>query len=354
MSGMKVMINVPRGKHGGVANYYAGLRNKFRGNVLYNYTGGRRNSKLFLLSILADYIVFLFKLARHRPDIVHVNPSLDTTSTIREGGFLILAKLFGRKVIVFWRGWEPEVAAQITERHTGLFKGVFGRADASIVLAGEFAEALKSWGLEAPIHLETTQVDDDLLDGFRIEDKSYGNKRILFMARIEKDKGIYETMETAHALAGEGVHLVVAGAGPELDDARAHAAEHGYTNVEFTGYLFDGDKKAALREADLFMFPTFYGEGMPNCILEAMAFGLPVITRPVGGLKDFFEDGRMGHLTESRDARDYAKLVSDLANDPDRMKAIGQFNYNYAADRFWASRVAERLETIYRRTFRPS
>ena len=38
---------------------------------------------------------------------------------------------------------------------------------------------------------------------------------------------------------------------------------------------------------------------MPISVLEAMAYGLPVITRPVGGIRDFFEDGKMGFLTEA-------------------------------------------------------
>lgn len=350
MNRMKVMINVPRGRHGGVANYYAGLRNKFRENILYNYTGGRRNSWLFPFAMLADYVVFVFKLIRHRPDIVHVNPSLDVTSTFREAGFLLLAKVFRRKVIVFWRGWEPAVADRITARHSGLFRAVFGRADAFIVLAGDFAAVLRGWGIERAIHLETTQVDDDLLRKFRIEEKSYDTRRLIFMARIEKDKGIYETMNAVRDLAGRNIELVVAGSGPELENARAYAVRNGVDNVTFTGYLFGEDKVDALATADVFIFPTYYGEGMPNCVLEAMAFGLPVITRPVGGLKDFFEDGKMGHMTESMDHRVYVELISGLLDDPGRMRSIGEYNYRYARGRFWASRVAERLEEIYRET----
>lgn len=46
---------------------------------------------------------------------------------------------------------------------------------------------------------------------------------------------------------------------------------------------------------------------MPTVVLEAMAFGLPVVTRAVGGLCDFFEDGKMGRITNSMNPMDYAK-----------------------------------------------
>lgn len=51
-------------------------------------------------------------------------------------------------------------------------------------------------------------------------------------------------------------------------------------------------------DCDIFFFP-FYGEGMPISVLEAMAFSMPVITRNVGGIKDFFINGEMGFCTDS-------------------------------------------------------
>jgi len=204
--------------------------------------------------------------------------------------------------------------------------------------------------MEQPIYLETTQVDDDLLAGFRIEEKVYAGRHILYMARVEADKGIFETLDALAALEREGAELVVAGSGPALADARAHAEKAGMTNVEFIGYAFGADKVAALSAADIYIFPTHYGEGMPNSVLEAMAFGLPVITRPVGGLRDFFEDGRMGFLTESRDAGEYARLIDRLLGDPAMMGEIGHYNYRYAEQRFWAGRVARRLQGIYEAT----
>lgn len=66
---------------------------------------------------------------------------------------------------------------------------------------------------------------------------------------------------------------------------------------------------------DIYCFPT-YGEGMPVSLLEAMAFGFPVVTRPVGGIKDFFENGKHGFLTNSKDPEIFAELIEKfLKND---------------------------------------
>ena len=88
---------------------------------------------------------------------------------------------------------------------------------------------------------------------------------------------------------------------------------------------------------------------MPNSVLEAMAFGLPIVTRPVGGIRDFFEDGRMGYATDSLDSGDYTELLCRLVGNPDLRKRMGQYNRQFARQRFAASVVAERLVAIYAR-----
>lgn len=83
---------------------------------------------------------------------------------------------------------------------------------------------------------------------------------------------------------------------------------------------------------------------MPTSVLEAMAFGLPVVTRPVGGLVDFFEDGKMGYLVESLDATDFAEKVLDLIEGIDKARAMSVYNWGYARQHFLASKVAKELE----------
>jgi len=99
--------------------------------------------------------------------------------------------------------------------------------------------------------------------------------------------------------------------------------------------------------ADLYILPTYH-EGMPTTVLEAMAFGLPVITRPVGGLKDFFENNKMGFAIESFDPEDYVQHIEMLINDIGLAQRMSEYNKKYAKEHFLASRIAERLESVLR------
>jgi glycosyltransferase involved in cell wall biosynthesis len=124
--------------------------------------------------------------------------------------------------------------------------------------------------------------------------------------------------------------------------------ENNIKDINLIGNLTGSDLILQFIQSDIYIFPTYYGEGMPNSVLEAMAFGLPVISRPVGGLVDFFKSGEMGELIESLGPLDFANSIERYINNPDLVKAVSLHNYNYAKEHFLASKVAGKIETYCR------
>ena len=82
---------------------------------------------------------------------------------------------------------------------------------------------------------------------------------------------------------------------------------------------------------------------MPTSVLEAMAFGLPIITRSVGSLL-VFEIGKMGDMTESLSPQDFANAVVTYIKDTQLARTVSLYNYNYALSHFMASMVARNIE----------
>jgi glycosyltransferase involved in cell wall biosynthesis len=137
------------------------------------------------------------------------------------------------------------------------------------------------------------------------------------------------------------------------DVRRAVAAHAGLAGrVEVVGYVRDEAKRALFMSHHVYCFPSEYKEGMPNSVLEAMALGMPIVTCPVGGLADFFEDGRMGWLVPGRDAARVAAKLESLAGDRAGAAAMAAYNHAYAVRRFLAPDVARRLGEIYLSTAR--
>jgi glycosyltransferase involved in cell wall biosynthesis len=224
-------------------------------------------------------------------------------------------------------------------------------------LAKSFSERLREWDITAPIYLGNTTVANELLEGFsidrKIEDIS-GTEvvRLLYLARLEREKGVLELLDAVHMLIHRGVpvSLTIAGDGPIMNEVRQHVAKFGshQDKVKIIGYVRGQDKKDALRTHQVYCFPTQYGEGMPNSVLEAMAFGMAVVTCPVGGIADFFENDRMGVLLKTTDPEEMAKTIAALIESRERLIDIAQYNYLYAQSRFLASTAAETLRVRYR------
>lgn len=329
---------------GGVANHYLGLKQYWKQEVNYIYYGKRLDLSLpaFIL-LLPDLFNFLIKLISKRPDVVIINPSLRKYQLFRDGLYLIIAKIFKIKVITFFHGWDFQIASQILNRPK-LFRMIYGKSDLMYVLCQQFKDQLLEIGVTSLIHLTTTKVDDKLISEFDINQKSY-NKSILFLARIEENKGILIALEAFKLVQKNYPEAIfkVAGNGSALKKAIELVEIENIKNVEFLGSISGKKLIETFKESSIYILPT-HGEGMPTSVLEAMAFGLPIVTRPVGGLNDFFEEGKMGNLVESLVPVDYASAITALIKQEKKSREIGMFNHKYALDNFLASTVARKIE----------
>ncbi len=168
---------------------------------------------------------------------------------------------------------------------------------------------------------------------------------ILFVARIVKEKGIFITLRAYEELQPKypQLRLTVCGDGPALADAKKYTADRKIKNVIFKGNITGNKLRDMYLDADLYILPT-YQEGMATSVLEAMAFGLPVLSRPVGGVRDFWKNKDMGFLMESLDSHDYAQQIEQLIGDSSLVEHISTFNRQYARDHFLASKVTEKFE----------
>lgn len=340
----RVLINTPCLKLlGGVSNHYLGLENKWKLNVVYN-TIGRRNSVPTIILLPFDIIKFLCKCLFFKPDVVVLNPSLGLKSLRRDSVFLQLSKLMNIKTVIFFHGWDLTVE-QLIERKKYDFVKNFKSADLFLVLAYEFKSKLLEWGITSRIELTTTKVDDDLISTFNIGHKDY-NTDILFLSRIEKAKGIFIVLETYKKLVLKypKLKLTIAGDGSALNSAKAYVKRENLTNVRFLGRVSGSTLIGVLKKNSIFFFPS-YSEGMPTSVLEAMAFGQIVITRPVGGIKDFFTSD-MGYLANSLESDDFYEVLDECMN-IDKIKKIGTYNHYYAVKNFRAAIVSNTLENYF-------
>ncbi len=358
MRASRTLITVPHvARGGGVAHYYEAVRPYLGSEVEYLRIGAPTDLQprwRRLPRAVGDSVRMARALTRSGADVVHVNPSLDWRSLLRDGLAVIVAKAMGRHVVVFFRGWEPEVERSLRGPVLTAFRAVFFRADALIVLYSGFKQRLESWDYRGPVHVLTTVVGDDSFAAIspaaiRARCQKAGPQRLLFMARLLRDKGIYGTID-AYALARDevgGIELVIAGTGPEETGAAQAAAQRGVPATAFIGWIAGSRKLHAMLASDIFVLPTSHGEGMPNAVLEAMALGLTVIAAPVAGLRDFFVDGELGLMAPDDSPATLSRLVVRACKDGGLRCELGLRGHAFASEHFTAAISARRLTGIY-------
>lgn len=351
---MKILIDTPLITiPAGVANHYLGLRNFFSKEVTYNqYIPNSfiqlkiRNAfigKIFRAFLFVfDIIKLFFLIIKLKKPVILLNPSLGYSALFRDSIKLRIGKFFNCKIVVFIHGWDVEYFKKVNRKK---FYNTWKFVDGFIVLASQFKLQLQDLGINSPILVTTTKVDDKIFS-FSNTIAKQSMKNLLFLARIEKAKGLSITIQALTILQKKYpyLNLRVVGSGTYLEEAIQEVKKNNVNNVYFTGALFGENLLAEYKKADVYILPTSHGEGMPTTILEAMAFGLPVISRPVGGIVDFFENDKMGFLIESLDPHDFASKIEVLLNDKNRINFISEYNKSFAYTNFRASKVAQQLE----------
>ena len=136
------------------------------------------------------------------------------------------------------------------------------------------------------------------------------------VGRLEPVKN-HALLLSALAEAGRAfgpMHLAIVGAGSLETELRALAGRLGLgSRVHFLG--FRTDVLACLLAADVFVLPSVT-EGLPMCLLEAMATGLPTVASRVGGVPDALGNPPAGMLVEPNDAAGLARALVAVAADP--------------------------------------
>lgn len=348
----RVLIVIPALKHvGGVSNFYQNLKSHLPLHEVeyFEYLSSRDGVGVF--SIIRNYLNFIIRLFKRDVRIVCLNPSMGRYALLRDGVYSILAKILGKKTVVFFHGWNPNTVGSIENRWLFLFKTIYFRASSIIVLSPEYRQKLVNWGYSRPVYISTTHVPEGHLAlkdlSVYLLNDTFQEFKILFLSRVERQKGIAEALEAFNVLRKKYpfVSMDCVGGGNELAYWKNYAELNGIPAV-FHGQVYGEEKLKFYINSDCYIFPS-YSEGMPTSVLEAMAVGLPVVTHAVGGLKYMFQNGVMGFMIDNLNAVSYAEATEKLIENRSLLVSIGKYNSNYVRMHSTSKIVAQQMMNIF-------
>ncbi len=163
--------------------------------------------------------------------------------------------------------------------------------------------------------------------------KSRPRRRLLFVGRQERRKGIHVLLEVLpdlldrHSdwqcdLVGSTSSQAAPGVTFEAQFRERHAGAPWRDRVRFHGVMSDWDVQAFYRDADLFVAPSLY-ESFGLIYQEAMQYGVPVVGCRVGGVPEVVADGTHGLLVPAGDAAALARALDRLMSDDELRHQMG-------------------------------
>jgi len=173
-------------------------------------------------------------------------------------------------------------------------------------------------------------------------------RRVLFLGRLREKKGIFDLVRALPSILKRApdTKFVLAGDG-DADAVRALAMSLQVASaIQLPGWIDGVDKDNALAEADVLVLPSYF-EGLPICILEAMANGVAVVATNVGGIPDVIDANVTGLLVNPGDVQGLADAILALITDSELRARIREAGFDRVRDRYSAASTLQQLERCY-------
>lgn len=308
----------------------------------------RLHRKLF--RIFTSPIVLAWQILYAWPTIVHLNSAMDNKAFWRDAVYLLICKLLWRKVVFQLHGGSLDTLC-VNKWMECLARFVFYLADAVVILANSEKRDFEQRGITNGLVVIPNGVDVSQYRGNEERLHSGRVQRLAYLGRLVREKGIFEAIEAIEILHAEErfkeIELRIAGSGTARKEIEKYLNDHRLGgSIKLVGPVHDKEKVSFLREADVFILPS-YQEGVPYSILESLAAGTPVIATNVGGIPDIMVDGVHGILIKPKDPGGIVRAVHTLSISRDALRVMSSNCIEWASRKLGLERLATQFEELY-------
>lgn len=345
MNSKVLVIATSRKTRGGITSVVKAYENsplwdKFHCKWIETHRDGGAFTKLSYL--LKGFLQFLLCVPFY--DIVHIHTS-EPPSALRKFLFMAVSKMLGKKVVVHFHSFSVDTT--IKSKYQNVYRYLFGKADVVLVLSKYWQDELcRTFGfkdnkVKVLYNPCTTEVSSKVYPK---------RKQILYAGTVNARKGYADMIKAFAQIADRYPNwsIVFAGNG-EIEEGKALASRLSIAKqTVFLGWVRGEEKDKAFKEASIFCLPS-YAEGFPMGVLDAWAYGLPVITTPVGGIPDIAIDGKNCLLFNPGDVDMLSSQLKKMISDDFLREKIAQASLELAHTTFNIDCINKKMEDIYER-----
>jgi len=164
---------------------------------------------------------------------------------------------------------------------------------------------------------------------------------------LSEQKGLPYLIEAAKIVcaAEEKIRFLLAGDGPLRAELEAQAREAGLGDrFTFLGYRSDIPQLVSC--FDLYVLSSLW-EGLPLCLIEALAIGKPIVATRVGGNPELVQEGVNGYIVPPRDPAALAERVLQLYRDDALRRRMGEANVKRFQEEFSLETMIRQYTELY-------
>lgn len=192
---------------------------------------------------------------------------------------------------------------------------------------------------------ETTYpaVEESLLANWK---GKVGSGFFLFIGVLRYYKGLQFLLEAAKI---NGLHVVIAGDGPERANLEAYIKQNKLSNVKLVGFISEEDKVALHTLSKAFVFPSHLrSEAFGVSLVEAQMFGKPIVSADIGTGSSYVNiNGVTGFTVTPADANSFSDAMNKIENDDLLCSAFGENSRQRFEQEFTAKRYADSYIALY-------
>lgn len=171
-------------------------------------------------------------------------------------------------------------------------------------------------------------------------------KKFLFLSRIAPMKGLEEYMQAAKLVKEKYTDAQFDIVGPfygQIDDKVKQELKELEEKKIVTYHGATDDVSGWMKKCRFFVYPSYYPEGIPRCVLQALSTGRPVITCNTSGCKETVIDGYNGFLVEPRNVEKLAVKMEEMIMNYELTEQMGNNSRKLAEDRFDVEKINRTL-----------
>ena len=293
------------------------------------------------LAFIAIFKVIYFCLFKGIK-IVHIH-SASYRSFYRESIYLIIAKLFRKKIIFQLHGGEFEIFYNSNKKYCDY---ICSKADVVIGVSKYFGELFKRLNLNSNIIVLYNIAEKPLYKKVKL-DTSKEKLEVLFLGAIDDNKGIFEVLDlwSNNRDLCDKFNLTICGIG---DDKRLNKFihENKFSNsVKYLGWIDSEKKNKLLSNTDIYIQPSHF-ESLGIAIIEALSYGIPVIASNTGGIPELITHNFNGYLIEVGDMNKMREDLLYLYNNRSKFLDFKE-NAESKATEFFSENIEKQIINMY-------